>query len=87
MARYRKGLVPKSVSGNRARDANLKLFRAIFLDHHKIERPEDKATKPASHQDWIRLCDRLKKGMAWLEVRDLFWRRWCFPGSAAAAHS
>ena len=72
MAQYRESLVPKGVGGNRARDANLKLFRAIFTDHSAVERPEDKATNPAASQDWFRLRNRLNEGRAWLEVRDLF---------------
>jgi hypothetical protein len=72
MARYRKSLVPEDVGGNRARDANLKLFRAVFPNHLAIERPENKATNPAAYNDWIRLRDRLKEGRAWLEVQELF---------------
>jgi hypothetical protein len=72
MARYRKSLVPEDVGGNRARDANLKLFRAVFPDHLAIERPENKAANPATYNDWIRLRDRLKEGRAWLEVQELF---------------
>jgi hypothetical protein len=72
MAQYRESLAPNGVGGNRAKDANLKLFRAIFSDHHAVERPEERATNPAAYRDWIRLRDRLKEGRAWMEVRDLF---------------
>ena len=72
MAQHRETLVPKGVGGNRARDANLKLFRAIFPEHSTVERPEDKATHPVASQDWFRLRNRLIEGRAWLEVRNLF---------------
>jgi hypothetical protein len=72
MAQYRESLVLKGVSGNRARDANLKLFRSIFPNHSTVERPEDKTANPAASQDWLRLRNRLKEGRAWLEVRELF---------------
>lgn len=74
MARYRKSLVLKGVGGNRARDANLKLFRTVFPDYSTVERPEDKATNLAASQDWIRLRNWLQEGEAWLEVQDLFGR-------------
>jgi len=51
MAQYRESLVPKGVGRNRARDANLKLFRAIFPDHSAVERPEDKTAHPTASQD------------------------------------
>jgi hypothetical protein len=72
MAQYRESLVPKVVSGNRARDANLKLFRSIFPNHSTVERPGDKIANPAASQDWFRLRNRLKEGRAWLQVRELF---------------
>jgi hypothetical protein len=72
MAQYRESLVPKGAGGNRARDANLKLFRAVFPVHSAVERPEDKATNPAASRDWFRLRNRLNEGRAWLEVRNLF---------------
>ena len=72
LAQYRESLVPKGVGRNRARDANLKLFRAIFPDHSAVERPEDKVVHPTASQDWFRLRNRLNEGRAWLEVRDLF---------------
>jgi hypothetical protein len=72
MAQYRENLVPKGAGRNQARDANLKLFRAIFPDHSTVERPEDKVTYPTASQDWFRLRNRLNEGRAWLEVRDLF---------------
>jgi hypothetical protein len=37
LAQCRESLVPKGVEGNRARDANLKLFRAIFPQHATVE--------------------------------------------------
>ncbi|KAI7702359.1 hypothetical protein KC353_g14795 [Hortaea werneckii] len=72
MAQYRESLVPKVVGGNRARDANLKLFGAIIPHHSAIERPEDKAANAAASQDWLTLRDRLGAGMTWLQRRDLF---------------
>jgi hypothetical protein len=69
LAHCRESLVPKGVGGNRARDANLKLFHAIFPQHDAVERPEDKATNLAAWQDWIRLRNRLQEGKIWLEVR------------------
>jgi hypothetical protein len=51
LAQCRESLVPKGVGGNRARDANLKLFRAIFPQHAAVERPEDRATNLAAWQD------------------------------------
>jgi hypothetical protein len=74
IAQYRESLVPSGVGRNRARDAILKLFRAIFLipNHSAVERPEDKAVNSAASQDWIRLRNRLKEGRAWLKVRNLF---------------
>jgi hypothetical protein len=72
MAQYRESLVPKGVGGNRARDANLKIFRVIFPDHSAVQRPEDKAANPAASQDWTRLRNRLQEGRAWLEVRNHF---------------
>jgi hypothetical protein len=64
MAQYRESLTPKSVCGNRVRDANLKLFRSIFPNHLTVKRPEDKAANPAASQDWLRLRNRLNKGRA-----------------------
>lgn len=72
MAQYRESLVPKGVGRNWARDANLKLFHAIFPDHSAVERPQDKVAHPTASQDWFRLRNRLNEGRAWLEVRDLF---------------
>jgi hypothetical protein len=72
MSQYRESLVPKGVGGNRARDANLKIFRVIFPDHSTVQRPEDKAANPAASQDWTRLRNRLQEGRAWLEVRNHF---------------
>jgi hypothetical protein len=72
MAQCRESLVPRGVGGNRARDANLKLFRNIFPQHSAVERPEDKVKNPAASQDWIRLRNRLHEGRAWLEVRERF---------------
>ena len=64
MAQYRESLVPKGVGGNRARDANLKIFRVIFPNHSAVQRPEDKAANPAASQDWTRLRNRLQEGRA-----------------------
>ena len=72
MAQYRKGLVQECAGKNQARDANLYLYRAIYPDHATIERPDDKSTNSAAHNDWIRLRDRLREGRLWLEVRELF---------------
>jgi hypothetical protein len=72
MAQYRKGLVQECAGKNQARDANLYLFRAIYPDHATIERPDDKSTNSAAHNDWIRLRDRLREGRLWLEIRELF---------------
>jgi hypothetical protein len=72
LAQCRESLVPKGVGGNRARDANLKLFRAIFPQHIAIERPDDKTANLAASQDWIRLRNRLQEGRVWLQVRDRF---------------
>ena len=72
MAQYRKGLVQECAGKNQARDANLHLFRAIYPDHATIERPDDKSTDSAAHNDWIRLRDRLREGRLWLEIRELF---------------
>ena len=72
MAQYRKGLVQEGAGKNQARDVNLYLFRAIYPGHAMIERPDDKATNPAAHNNWIRVRDRLREGRLWLEVRDLF---------------
>lgn len=72
MARYRKSIVTERAGGIRARDANLRLFRAAYPHHAMIKRPEDRATKSAAHDDWIRLRDRLREGRLWPQVRDLF---------------
>lgn len=56
MAQYRKGLVLEGAGRNRARYANLCLFRAIYPLHAAIERPDDKATNPAGY-------DRLSKSV------------------------
>jgi hypothetical protein len=72
MAQYRKGLLQEGAGKNQARDVNLYLFRAIYPEHATIERPDDKATKFAAHNDWIRLRDRLREGRLWLDVRDRF---------------
>jgi hypothetical protein len=72
MAQHRKGLVNEGAGKNQARDANLYLFHAIYPDHATIEKPDDKATNSAAHNDWIRLRDRLREGRLWLEVRELF---------------
>jgi len=64
--------VPKGVGGNRARDANLKHFRAIFPQHVAVQSPEDKATNLAAWQDWIRLRNRSQEGRVWLTVRERF---------------
>jgi len=72
MAQYRKGLLQDGAGKNQARDVNLSLFRAIYPDHATIERPDDKATKSAAYNDWIRLRDRLREGKLWLGVRDVF---------------
>jgi hypothetical protein len=72
LVQYRESLVPSDVGGNRARDANLRLFRVICPNHSTVERPEDKAVNPAASQDWIRLRNRLKEVRAWLKVRNLF---------------
>ena len=72
MAQYRQGLVQERAGKNQARDANLYLFRAIYPDHATIERPDDKSTNSAAHNDWIRLRDRLREGRLWLEIRELF---------------
>ena len=71
MAQYRKGLLQEGAGKNQARDVNMYLFRAIYPDHTTIERPDDKATNSAAHNDWIRLRDRLREGRLWLDVRDL----------------
>ena len=47
MAQYRESLVPKGVGGNRARDANLKIFRAIFPESRSLC---GRATGRQSHQ-------------------------------------
>jgi hypothetical protein len=72
LAQCRESLVPKGVGGNRARDANLKLFRAIFPQHVAVERPEDRATNLAAWQDWIRLRNQSQEGKVWLAVREHF---------------
>jgi hypothetical protein len=69
---YRKGLLQDGAGRNQARDVNLSLLRAIYPDHATIERPDDKATKSAAYNDWIRLRDRLREGKLWLGVRDVF---------------
>jgi hypothetical protein len=55
LAQCRGGLVSKSVGGNRARDANINLFRAVLPRHAAVERPEDRATNFAASQDSTRL--------------------------------
>jgi hypothetical protein len=72
LAQCRESLVPKGVGGNRARDANLRLFRAIFPQHVAVERPEDRATNLAAWQDWIKLRNRSQEGRVWLAVRERF---------------
>jgi hypothetical protein len=72
MSQYRKGLMQEGAGKRQAKDINLYLFRAIYPEHATIERPDDKATESAAHNDWIRLRDRLREGRLWLDVRDLF---------------
>jgi hypothetical protein len=72
LAQCRESLLPKGVGGNRARDANLKLFRVIFPQHVEVERPEDRATNLAAWQDWIRLRNLSQEGKVWLAVREHF---------------
>ena len=69
MAWYRQSIVPKGVGGTRARDANLKIFRAVFPHYPKLERPED---NPATSRDWGRLRLWLVEGNTWLDVHRLF---------------
>jgi hypothetical protein len=69
MAWYRQSIVPKGVGGTRARDANLKIFRAIFPHYPTLERPED---NPAASRDWSRLRLWLMEGSTWLDVHRLF---------------
>jgi hypothetical protein len=72
MAQYRKSLLQEGAGRNQAKDANLHLFRAVYPDHATIEKPDDKETSSAAHEDWNRLRDRLREGRMWLKVRDLF---------------
>lgn len=72
LAQCRESLVPRGVGGNRARAANLKLFRAIFPQHATVEKPDDGATNFAASRDWSRLRHRLHEGRAWLDVRERF---------------
>jgi hypothetical protein len=69
MAWYRQSIVPKGVGGTRARDANLKIFRAIFPHYPTLERPEE---NPAASRDWSRLRLWLMEGSTWLDVHRLF---------------
>lgn len=72
MAQFRERLAPNGVGRNLARDANLKLFHAIFPHHSMVQRPEEETDKSTVSQDWLRLRNRLNEGRAWLQVRDLF---------------
>jgi hypothetical protein len=72
MAQYRKSLLQESAGRNQARDANLHLFHTVYPDHAMIRNPDDKETSHAARCDWNRLCNRLREGKMWLEVRDLF---------------
>jgi hypothetical protein len=53
MAQYRKSILPGDAGKKQARSATLRLFRAVWLHHHKTEKPKDKATNPAAYTDWI----------------------------------
>lgn len=70
--------MPKGVGGDRARDANLKLFHAVFPDQSAVERAEDKATNQAERHNWIRPRNQLEEGRTWLELRDLVGRDGAF---------
>lgn len=62
----------KGVGGNRVRNTNFKLCRAVIPRHVAAEKPKEKATNLAVSQDWTRLRNRLQEGRVWLEVHDPF---------------
>lgn len=72
MAQYRKSLLPEGAGRNKAKDANLHLFRSVYPNHATIKNPDDKRTSSAARYDWNRLCNRLREGRMWLEVSDVF---------------
>lgn len=71
MAQYRKSLLQESAGRNQAKDANLHLFHTVYPDHAMIRNPDDEEKSSAARCDWNRLCNRLREGKMWLEVRDL----------------
>lgn len=72
MAEYRKSLLPEGSGRNKAKDANLHLFRSVYPNHATIKDPDDKRTSSAARYDWNRLCSRPREGRMWLEVSDVF---------------
>lgn len=71
MAQHRKALVQNGAGRNQAKNAKLRLFRAIHPEHATIERP-DKAKNDVVLSDWKRLSDRLAEGSRWIDIRDGF---------------
>lgn len=72
MAEYRKSLLQEGAGRNQAKDINLHLFHTVYPDHATIRDPDAKGTISAARRDWNRMCNRLREGRMWFEVRHLF---------------